>query len=166
MYEKRPVLKLNYSTFEKIMEIISAGAIIFNFLLILSYWTSIPDRIVTHYGLTGKPDFWGGKSSLLILPGISAFLFLLLSIISRFTHIYNYPVTITEENAEYQYRNARMLIICIKAEIICAFLYISWKSIYLALGKTNALGIAFLPVFLIIIFGTLIYFIRKSIKLK
>lgn len=50
----------------------------------LAAWDSLPERVPTHWGISGEPDAWGSRSSLFILPlaalGILALLTLLLRI--------------------------------------------------------------------------------------
>jgi hypothetical protein len=53
------------------------------------------------------------------------------------------------------------MIVALKAEIILLFAYLQQQTIQVALGKAEGLGIAFLPIFLILIFGTVgIYFVK------
>lgn len=166
MYGKRPVKKLSYSTFEKILQIISGVIVILSFLLISIYWSKLPNKIPTHYDALGSPDAQGQKDSIFILPVISLILYIVLSLLIRIPHVYNYIVEITKENVEYQYRNSRRLLICLKTELVCIFMYILWKTILISLGRSQGLGAIFTPVSLIIIFGTLLYFIIKSIRFR
>jgi uncharacterized membrane protein len=166
MGEKRPVLKLKYSKFEKILELAAVIFLITAILLTLLYWPSILEKIITHCDIKGNPDSYGGKGSLLIMPIVSAGIYLLITLLSRFPHSFNYIVDINEENAIFQYNNARILMLCIKAEIMCMFAYLQWRFIIESIKGNGRLGILFLPVFLIVIFGTLIYFVKKSVKNK
>lgn len=162
--EKRPKLKLPYSIYETIVEIASIVAILISIGVLLKYYRLLPSIIPNHFNALGIPDRYGSKSSLFILPIITFIMYFSLTILSRFPNVYNYPKPITEENAEYQYRCGRQLIITIKTEITVCFAYIEWTSVRAALGNTNGLGLWFLPVFLIFIFGTLIIHIKKSLK--
>lgn len=51
-------------------------------------WPGLPDTIPTHFGIDGKPDAWGKKQSIFMLPaimgGMSLFVYLLLSNIRKF----------------------------------------------------------------------------------
>ncbi|WP_243275785.1 hypothetical protein [Clostridium tyrobutyricum] len=91
-------------------------------------------------------------------------MYIFLTILSRFPRLYNYIKPITKENAEYQYKCARQLIIIIKAEFAAIFTYIGWNSIRIALEKVSGLGMGFLPVILVAILGTLAIYIRKCLK--
>jgi uncharacterized membrane protein len=162
--EKRPKIKIYYSIYEVIIELISIIAIFINVYLLLKYYKVLPNVIPTHFSGTGLPDGYGSKSSILILAGINFIMYIVLTILSRFPRVYNYIKPITKENAEYQYKCARQLIIIIKAEFVVIFTYIGWRSIKVALEKVSGLGTGFLPVILVVIFGTLAIYIRKCLK--
>ncbi|AGK95990.1 DUF1648 domain-containing protein [Clostridium pasteurianum] len=166
MTEKRPVLKLKYSISEKIIFALTVLILISDFILIAIYWRNMPSIIPTHFNFSGKPDGWGGRGSLLVVPITNLFIFILLAVLSKFPHIGNYPVNITEKNAKYQYSNARKLMIVMNLEIVCLFFYIFLSEIYSALDKSNGPGILFLPVFLLVIFGTTAYFAIKMYRNK
>ena len=162
--EKRPKLKLSYSIYEIVIEIVSIITIITGIGLLLKYYSLLPSIIPSHFDAAGVPNRYGSKSYLFILPIITFIMYFSLTILSRFPNIYNYPEPITEENVEYQYRCARKLIIIIKTEIVICFTYIEWISIKAALEKSSGLGLWFLPVFIIVVFGTLIIYIKKSLR--
>ncbi|MBO8170249.1 MAG: DUF1648 domain-containing protein [Thermoanaerobacteraceae bacterium] len=160
---KRPVLKLPLTYTEIGLEIISAIGVLLPVLVLIKLWTILPNTVPTHYGVSGKADAWGSKGSLLFLPVVVIFLYTLLTIVSRFPHIFNYPWAITEENAKGQYQLARTFLMGIKAEIVWSFAYVQWMDIKVAMGKAEGLGIAYLPILLLMIFGMIgIYIYRAS----
>lgn len=162
--EKRPKIKIHYSIYEIIIELISIIAIFINIYLLLKYYKLLPNVIPKHFNDAGIPNGYGNKSSIFVLAGISFIMYIFLTILNKFPHVYNYLKPITEENAEYQYRCARQLIIMIKAESMIIFTYIEWNNIKVALEKSSSLGTWFLPIVLIVIFGTLLIYIRKCLK--
>ncbi|MBR9649472.1 DUF1648 domain-containing protein [Clostridium tyrobutyricum] len=162
--EKRPKIKIQYSIYEIIIELISIIAIFINVYLLLKYYKVLPNVIPTHFSGTSVPDGYGSKNAILILAGINFIMYIFLTILSRFPRLYNYIKPITKENAEYQYKCARQLIIIIKAEFAAIFTYIGWNSIRIALEKVSGLGMGFLPVILVAILGTLAIYIRKCLK--
>jgi len=164
--KKRPIIHIPYSILEKLLEVTAALGIIINLIILIKFFSMLPNTIPTHFDAAGTPDNWGSKGALLILPIVAFVLYALLTLLSRFPHIYNYLTEITDENAKAQYHNARTLMICLKTEIIFTFSYIQWLTIAVALGKANGLGPAFIIIFLAAIFGTIGYYIYRSIKLK
>lgn len=162
--DERPILKIPYSIIEKIMECISAIIILINVGMLLKYYKILPTTIPTHFNVMGVADKMGNKSSIFIIPSITFVLYFFLTVLSRFPDIYNYLTHITYENAEYQYRCARQFLIILKTEIMIFFTFIEWRTIELVLGKVNGLGLWIIIIFLIFIVGTLIIYVRKSLK--
>ena len=163
---KKPVLKLPLTNYEKVLEIISAVGIIVIVLLTITSWDSIPDRIPMHFDILGVPDAWQGKGWLLFCPIVALGLYLSLSIVNKYPHAFNYLWKITEENAKAQYQNARFLCGLLKSEIIWAFSYSQWKVIQISFGNAEGLGKAFIPIFLISIIGTMGFFIYKARQIR
>jgi len=159
---KELVSDIPYSNLERSLEIVSLGGLILMLYLILSTYSSLPDTMPHHFGIDGKPDAYGPKKILMILPLVSIFLFALLTVAEKFPHIGNYPYKITTQNAVRQVSLARKLILSLKAEIIWLFLYIEWAAIQTGLGRAAGLGVWFFGVFMILIFGTLIVYLRMA----
>lgn len=103
-------------------------------------WGSIPEQVPTHFDAAGNPDDWGGRAELLILPLVGVAIFVGLSVLARYPHVYNYPVTITPDNAAYQYRLARSFIAVLNAEMVWLFAFLEWGSIGVAMGEDAGLG--------------------------
>ncbi len=101
-----------------------------------------------------------------MLPLIAIFMWLLISIFSRYPHIFNYPVKITEENRLLQYTIAVRFLRWLKLIIIVIFFLILMAVISSAntnAGKNIAWLIVFIP---IITFVPLGVYISKSVKNK
>lgn len=145
--EQRPILKLEKTALDWVLEIAGAAAIVVTVALLIPYG-DLPDRIPRHFGASGQPDAWGGRSLLMWLAGISVLLYAGLTVLSRFPHRYNYPGPITAENAAQQYRLAGRLLLYIKATVAWVFAYIIHGTIQTARGHADGLGAGFLPVIL------------------
>jgi hypothetical protein len=158
---KRPVLNIPRTPFEMSLELIAAGAVVLACALLAQAWPAVPDRVPQHFGPTGQPDTWGGKQILWVLPAVAAGNYLLMTIVSRFPHTFNYPWPITVQNAEAQYVLGRTLMTALKAEIGALLVFLEWKTIAVALGRSKGLGEAFLPVFMGVMALTIgLYFLR------
>lgn len=160
----RPKLNIPLSAFELAIQFASILGIVASFILLSAAWPDIPERVPMHFGSSGRADSWGGKSTLVWIPMVTIGLYALLSLTERFPQNFNYLCGITEKNAAFQYRNARMMLECLKLELITLFGYIEWKTIQVAIGQDEGLGTAFVPAFLIILFGTLGFFIYRMVK--
>lgn len=52
----------------------------FSVLLLVTTWQSIPASVPAHFGITGRPDRWGGRWILLVLVAVQAGMTLLLGL--------------------------------------------------------------------------------------
>jgi hypothetical protein len=96
---------------------------------------------------------------------MTVILYLMLTVANRYPHKFNYLWPITAQNAREQYRLARLLLVWLKAEVIILFTFLEWATIRVALGQAEGLGVIFLPVVLVVMFGTVgIYFYFAYIK--
>ena len=162
----RPKLQLEKTKIEKSLDLICAIIFLANLVYLLAEWSHIPSQVPTHFNALGEADAWGNKGSLLILPFISVILWGGLHALERYPHSFNYLIQITPENAERQYKNARLMLNLMKNQMVLLFIYISYASIQVAKGESSGLGVWGLPVSLVVIFGTIIIFSIRSFRLK
>ncbi|NOU90294.1 DUF1648 domain-containing protein [Paenibacillus sp. LMG 31460] len=166
MLEKRPVFIISKTITEKILDGVSILVILCTFGYLAYVWTLIPERIPIHFNGQGKEDGWGNKFSLFLLPVITLILYIGLTVLSKYPHTFNYPYKITNENATWQYGNARLFMNCLKMLIVVLFGYVEWTLIQIARGNSVALNIWIFSIVLLLILGTVIFFFIRSIKLK
>jgi uncharacterized membrane protein len=150
----RPIISIQLSIFEKFINVLSVLLILNMFLTIIFQWNVLPFTVPIHFNAAGNVDGWGSKGSLCILPMIGLILFVVISVLERFPHIYNYPVMITEKNAPKLYLEARRMLIILNFEMLLLFSYISWGTVQAAYGK-NVISMWTIPLFLIVIFCTI-----------
>jgi uncharacterized membrane protein len=164
--EERPKIKLNLTTADKIFEIIGWFFIVTAWGLIFTNYSNLPDAIPTHYNGTGQANGFGGKDAIFTLPLIATILFIGLTALNNFPHIFNYPTNITLDNAYRQYTNATRLIRYLKVIIVFIFGLITFKTIQNANGEADGLGVLFLTLTMGLLFIPLIYFVIKSYNTK
>jgi uncharacterized membrane protein len=160
----RPRIKISRTATDWAIDFIAFAFLAALIAIPVINYASLPETIPVHFNAAGQPDGYGGRGTLWMLPATGLFLYILMTIVEQFPQIYNYPVEITEENAERQYRNAVRLIRVLKTLIIIIFSFLSFKTIQTATGTASGLGKAFLPVFLLITFGIIIIYIVKSLN--
>ena len=158
---ERPKLKLELTKIDKIVEIMAWLLICANWALVINTYKSLPNIIPTHYNGAGLADGFGDKSMIFTLPLVATVLFVGLTILNRFPHIFNYPTDISTNNALKQYTNATRLIRYLKVIFVVIFGLISYQTIKHAKGQTEGLGVWFLPLTLGLIFIPIIYFLIK-----
>ena len=164
--ENRPKLKLSLTTTDKIVELLGIISIVAIWILVITSYGKLPDKIPIHYNLNGEVDRISAKESIFALPIIATILFLGLTLLNRYPHHFNYLTKITEENAYNQYSITTKMIRFLKLIVVVIFGIIEWKTIQNAQSTADGLGMWFLPIMLVIICIPLIFFIVKSIKVK
>ncbi|HEX2911687.1 MAG TPA: DUF1648 domain-containing protein [Chloroflexia bacterium] len=163
---KRPILKIPLSSTERLLGLITALVVALTFINVFAAWSNLPDIIPTHYNAAGKIDGTGPKWTVWLVPGVQLVLTLVISIVSRFPHTFNYPWKITSENAGRQYLMARLLLVWLRLELALLFAYLNWKTIQSALNQANGLDWWFLPLTLIAMFGSLGIYLWLAGRMK
>ena len=162
--EERPAFKIKLTSPDWAVEFIGFGILVLLVFLPIHYLPQLPESIPTHFNSAGVPDGFGSKSSIWFLPATGVFMYLLLTILSAFPQIYNFPVKITARNAMVQYRLATRFIRILKTLILALFLFLCYQTVNTALEKTLGLGKAFLPVFIILTFGIIIFYVIQAMN--
>lgn len=149
------------STVEWILETASLAALGLAVGVLLQEWADLPARVPRHFNFTGKPDAWGSKLNLWVLPLVGAVIYIMLTVVGRIPHTHNFPVNVTTENAPRLYRLSRMMVAWLKLQIACVLSYLAWAQVQVGLGRSRGLGWAFLPVVLIAVGATVYYYLRR-----
>jgi uncharacterized membrane protein len=162
--ENRPKIDIELSLPDRIAEAVCVITLIFLWVFTLTNLPHMPDSIPVHFNSEGEADGYGGKFSILFLPILSTILYAGMTILNRYPHIFNYTVKISPENAGFQYTIATRLIRYLKTIIVVMFSFIVYKTVKTATGQAEGLGIGFLPVFLVLIFTLIIYYLIRASK--
>jgi hypothetical protein len=64
------------------LEILALIAAVLPLLIILRTWDTLPDQVPTHFGISGRPDRWGGRWQAWILPILALVLYVVFSVIT------------------------------------------------------------------------------------
>lgn len=161
---ERPIIKLEKKPLDIAVELATFIGVLLLIGLPSFHFANLPDTIPTHFNGKGVADGYGSKNTLLMLPIMGTIMCIGLFALNRVPHIFNYPVEITEENAEKQYRNGTALIRWLNLIIVWSFSFIVWRVIDSATQGEGSLGPYFLPVFLVAIFGTIGIYLWTSRK--
>lgn len=162
----RPKPQITPTPADKIIEITGWISLILLWIITLTAYGSLPETIPTHFNATGQADDHGSKMMILFIPAIGTLLFAGLTILNFYPHVFNYPTTITAENAQAQYANATRMIRTLKMVIALVFIILVVVIYRAASADSGSIGYWFLPLMLGMIFIPLAYFVLKSIKAK
>lgn len=148
------------------LEFVAAAGLLLGFYLLLTKYASLPDTIPVHFNFRGDPDSWGSKATIWIIGAASVILYSSMTLITRAPHIFNYPFSITTENAERQYRIARTFLTLLKSEIVWCFSVLIYSTIEIGMGEANRLPPTGLFIFLGLFVVSLVGFFVLSYRAR
>ncbi|MGM9944188.1 MAG: DUF1648 domain-containing protein [Lysinibacillus sp.] len=163
MFLERPQLHIEKSMLEKLANIIGIASIVGMILYIALNWSALPDTVPIHFNAAGEVDSWGSKWLIFFLPTIAIALYLFMEAIEKRPHTHNYPARLTEQNAAQFYKESRQAMNLTKNIATSMLAYMGIRSVLVALGKVQGLGITVMGIFLLIL-GFVI--IRSTIRMS
>lgn len=161
---KRPIIKLKLNNTDIVIEAIGWFALGLLWLLTIFNYKNLPDIIPIHFNAAGKVDGYGNKSELFTLSKIGTVIFIGITILNKFPHIFNYLVEISTENALAQYKSATRMLRILKIVVILIFITITLLTINVAIKNEQRINSWFLPALIVILFILTAFYIFKSIK--
>jgi uncharacterized membrane protein len=127
----------------------------------ITYWAlngpgRLPDRVPTHFDISGHPNAWGSPAILWIMPAVGAGLYLLFTLLASIQlRTFNLPVRVTEINLPFIQQKTSQMVALIKTEMMCLFVYIQGGIIHGARVSEFRLSPVIVPCFLAVVFVTL-----------
>jgi uncharacterized membrane protein len=125
----------------------------------------LPDRIPTHFDISGNPNAWGSPQILWLLPALGTGLYLLMTLLAsiRFRS-FNLPVRVTETNIPFIQAKAGEMVAWIKFEVLGLFTFIQWSIIEGAQAGQFHLSLGMIPIFLAAVFATVGVYLAAIIR--
>lgn len=141
---------------KRISDFLSHTVVVGILLFIAIYYPSIPDRIPIHYDMYGQCDAMGDKSNLFIVLGIMVGGYILLGLISRYPHRFNYPFEIKEANKLRVYSVAAAMVKALRVVFMLTFACITIFTALSVRFLTSAFTLTILiSITLILIIGSI-----------
>lgn len=167
-YEDRPRIKIEPTAFDKILDGIAFVFLLLMLVMVSQHYGNFPEKIPTHFGNAGAVIEYGSKQTILILPTLGVFIFIMMLILNQFPYKFNYLVKITPENAAKQYRLGTRIVRFANVFVMGIFYYTSYKIVNISLHQTTpTLDKWFVPLVLgIAILGTISIYIISLLKNK
>lgn len=156
MESSRPHLTVPLRPLDWLLEAVAAAASLAMIALPALFWSDLPPRVPIHFNVSGQPDGWGGRATLLVLPAVGVLVFGGLTLIARSPHRFNYVVDITPENAAAEYAAGARLLRALKAGVAILLADLLRRAIRVATGGAETLGASFTFVLVAVIGGPII----------
>lgn len=148
---KHPKVPYTTSKWVHVINGLSVVSILGAIMFVIVVYPSLPDTIPIHF-TQGEADGWGSKATIFLMPGFALLLFIPLYFLSKAPHVFNYPITITEENAPRIYPVAQLFMTIINFECVVIFTYLSVDVVGHYLGMWLLVMVFALPLLTILVF--------------
>jgi len=164
MPDTRPKIVLVPSKLDIALERSARGMLVVLWCLTIYSYLNLPMTIPIHFNAAGKANDFGNKATLFILPVLGTLIYIGLTQLNKYPHIFNYIPKITTENAPKQYALATRMIRFVKLAVLLIFTFINLLTWFAATGRAGGLGIWFLPVMLALLLVPIIVLMRQSLQ--
>lgn len=164
MNNKQPIVKIRLSKFNKFLELISFCALALLWIMTIYLFIHLPTVIPIHFHLKGNISRSESKNIIWLFPAIATLLIFGLTLLNKYPHRFNYPVNITEQNAERQYSMATQLIRVIKCSIVLVFIFCVVEIETAAKNKSMPYKGWEIPVILALFFLPVTVYLYSSFK--
>lgn len=154
-------LRITRTWYDICINVICIGLLFGTVIYLCSNWSNIPEKIPGHYNAYGVIDRWGNRKELLITPVAAWIMYIGLTVLGNFPETWNTGVHVTEQNKERVYRILKDLIETVKLLLIATFSFLAINS-----SLSKSLPVWFLPVSLLSVLGSLVFFIVKLVKAR
>jgi uncharacterized membrane protein len=148
MNNEQPFVKIKKEPVDFFLEYSALIVLIATWGFTIYHFNKLPDIIATHFDLNGNPNGFGSKFTIWLLPIIITLVYILIYVLNRYPHKFNYLTKITEQNAYKQYKLASRMMRILLFNITILFAYITFKEIDGAYTKSSALEWWFIPLLL------------------
>lgn len=109
---------------------------------LLVAYPGLPATVPTHFDATGTADGWGPRSSVLVLGGIMLVLSVGIALLSARPRVLNYPVILTDHNAQAVHREGERLMVWTLLFLQVIYLGIGWSVVLGGGGPLLVIGVA------------------------
>jgi hypothetical protein len=114
------------------IEIVAACLAVLPALLLLRAWSSLPEEIPAHFGISGRPDRWGGRWQAWIVPLVALVIY---GAFSTATGAWNW---LLGRQTELPHGIEPMLLMRVPIELLMT--YITWGTIRVARKEAEGLS--------------------------
>jgi uncharacterized membrane protein len=166
MNSERPRLTPQLTETDTMLETAGWLALLLLWGLAVYYHRTLPSIVPTHFNGAGQVDAHGPKGTIFILPIVGSVLFASMTVLNKFPHIFNYPVTITAANAPAQYALATRLLRFLKLSIVALFCALVAFIHRATIGEAGGIPGWFLPLIIGVCLLPTGYYLYKTFQAK
>ncbi|WP_263380583.1 DUF1648 domain-containing protein [Granulicella paludicola] len=124
-------------------------------------YSSLPSLIPSHFSLSGQPDRFAARGVLWFILGISAVLYLLLTVVGQFPRLFNLPGPRNGSSRARAEALGKELVAWLRLEIVLTFAWLVWSILSIAHHRTHDLSTGFTLVAFLVITATTLYYLFR-----
>ena len=166
MYNERPRIQIQQTSTDRWLDAISYLLLTFLIAYPVYLYSSLPEPSAVHADISRHLSSYKSKEIILILPTLGAFLFIMLTILLRYPHLYNYPEKITEENVLSVYTGGIRFMRIMRIWVLFIFILIVRGSMGIALNRQDDFLKWILPIVFLFTAMLIIYVFIKLLRIK
>ena len=144
-----------------VRELIAVAGLVFTVAVVADFYSRLAERIATHFNGAGVANGFGARSTLWVLVGIAVLLYATLSAISWAPGIVSLKRPLTPEREKIVLAESMAMVGWIKAAVCWMFAYICLAMVRNGMGLQVGLGPWFVPVTLVVVFGTCVFYLTR-----
>ena len=146
---------------KKIRELIALAGLVFAIAVVWDFYSRLPERIATHFNGEGVANGFGARSTLWVLVGIAVLLYATLSAVEGVRGVVNLKRPLAPEREKIALEESMAMVGWMKVEVCWMFAYICLAMVRNGMGLQVGLGWWFLPVTLMVVFGTCALYVGR-----
>jgi uncharacterized membrane protein len=147
-----------------VRELIALAGLVFAGAVVADFYSRLPERIATHFNGVGAANGFGARSTLWLLVGIAFLLYAALSAISFLPRVVNLKRPLAPAQDKAVLAEAMAMVGWIKVELCWMFAYLCLAMVRNGMGLQVGLGAWFLPVTLVVVFGTSALYLMRIFR--
>lgn len=159
---QRPKIDVPKTHWDYVADALAIVGIFLSLLILFVTWTALPEQVPRAILASGEPIAWGDRWTATLPLGMAVVNYVILRLMARVPHYFNYPWPITRENAAIQYRLSRSMVLWLNAIVVWMLLIIAWSQTRVALGAADRFPAMLILGFLVLIHVVLGVFIYRA----
>src|SRR5271154_49287 len=144
--------------------LIAFAGLVFAAAVVGDFYSRLPERIATHFNAEGVANGFGTRGTLWVLVGIACLLYATLSVINFVPGVVNLKRPLAPEREKLVLAEAMAMVGWVKVEVCWMFAYLCLAMVRNGMGMQVGLGLWFLPVTIVVVFGTAGFYLARIFR--
>ncbi|WP_338732063.1 hypothetical protein [Mangrovimonas cancribranchiae] len=162
-----PKIKIAKTPFDSIIEIITLCFLIISVAIITYYDAQLPNQVPIYFNWPSKDiNGMGAKNLLWVSPIICGIIYLAILKLNQYPWIFNYPTTLTQDNAKQHYKLSTRLLRWINLIVAISCLALTFATIATILYPRLNIDNYLFPTFPILFILPLLVYLIQASKIK